>query len=440
MNLTIFGTGYVGLVTGACLANSGHQVACIDIDQERIERLKKGEIPIFEPGLEEIVKESVANNLLSFTRDTSKALRNSEVCFVCVGTPDNGDGSTDLSQVTSVVEDIKKNLSKDLYVFIKSTVPVGTCRKIQESFDLYLEDSSLKVKLASNPEFLKEGSAVEDFNRPDRIIVGSDFDDCIKVTKEIYGASNRIRNKVIFMKPESSEMAKYASNAMLATRISFMNELARFASSIGADIEEVRSGMGSDPRIGDKFLYAGCGFGGSCFPKDLKSFIKQAKKKGDDFSILSSVEEVNREQKDILFKMARKQILFNNQTKVALWGLSYKPNTDDIREAPSLNLISSLSESGSQIKAYDPKATNNIKTHFGNHTNLTFCDNKYETLIDAEVLFICTEWKEFWKIDFARLVESMKTPFIVDGRNIYEPKEMRSKGIKYMAIGRNNYS
>lgn len=437
MNISVIGTGYVGLVTGTCFAETGVTVTCVDIDEEKINRLKQGIIPIYEPGLEPLVKKNMQKGTLFFTTSIADSLKGAEVAFIAVGTPPDEDGSADLQYVLSVAREIGQHIDQYLVVVNKSTVPVGTAQKVKQ---VILEEQqkrgvNIPFDVVSNPEFLKEGNAVEDFLRPDRIVIGVESTEAEKVMRRLYKPFILNNHPIVFMDIISAELTKYAANAMLATRISFMNEIARLCELVGADVNMVRKGIGSDPRIGNKFLYAGVGYGGSCFPKDVKALIKTSLEYGYDFKILKSVEKVNESQKNM---MAEKIIRhFNNNLKgkrIALWGLSFKPNTDDMREAPSLTIIQRLKEVGAEIVAYDPVAMNECKRKIGN--SIQYVSNQYEALQNANALVLVTEWSEFRLPDLQKMKSLMKEYVIFDGRNIYEPEEIREAGFVYYGIGR----
>ncbi len=437
MKITIVGTGYVGLVTGACFAETGATVHCVDIDKEKIDKLNQGIVPIYEPGLDEMIDRNMKKNRLFFTTDISEALKDSEAAFICVGTPSDKDGSADLRYVLSVAHDIGKNLDHYMVVVTKSTVPIGTSEKVRAAVQEELDKRGVNIEfdVASNPEFLKEGDAINDFMKPDRIVIGTDNPRAEEVLRRLYKPFLLNGHPILFMDIPSAEMTKYAANAMLATRISFMNELARLCERVGADINWVRKGIGSDPRIGPKFLYAGIGYGGSCFPKDVKALIKTGEENGVDLSIIKAVENVNNTQKKILVQKVLNH--YNGQIKgkiFSIWGLSFKPNTDDMREAPSIDIINGLLEHGAQVKAYDPVATENAKKIFGD--KIEYCADQYEALIDSDGLLLVTEWNEFRFINYKVASRLMRNKVIFDGRNIYEPKEVREKGFVYYGIGR----
>ena len=439
MRLTIFGTGYVGLVTGACLAEVGHEVTCVDIDKKRIESLLEGKIPIFEPGLEPLVQTGLKNKKLSFTSDPKSCLDRTEAAMICVGTPDDGTGATNLKYVIDVANTLAEELNYSIPVFIKSTVPVGTSLEVEEQINAGIQarGKDFQVFVASNPEFLKEGSAVSDFLKPDRIILGTDEESVIKTAKDIYQDFNRRNDRMLVISAPSSELTKYASNALLATKISFMNQLSHFCTNVGADIEEVRLGMGSDPRIGESFLYAGCGFGGSCFPKDIDSLLQQAQLQGTDLPILEAVREVNKTQKDFLSSLALD--LFDNNLSnktITIWGLTFKPNTNDTREAPSLTIIKRLLDEGAKIKAYDPIVSQEPEAYEIKNSSFVICQSALEAATESDCLIICTEWKEFWNPNLEELDKLMTRKLILDGRNILNSSELLTRGFEYKGVGR----
>ena len=440
MKITVVGTGYVGLVGAACLAEVGNHVLGLDVNPEKIRILKEGGIPIHEPGLLEIVRRNVENGRLSFTTNIEEAVHFGEVQFIAVGTPPDEDGSADLQYVTEAARNIGRFMTSEKVVVDKSTVPIGTGDKVKAAIaeELKKRNVDIHYSVVSNPEFLKEGAAVEDFMRPDRIVIGTEDPEAIEVMKQVYAPFQRNHERLVVTNLRSAELIKYAANAMLATRISFMNELANLAEIVGADIEMVRQGIGSDPRIGYHFLYPGCGYGGSCFPKDVKALIKTAKDvAGFDLKLLKAVEEVNDLQKYILPKKIKKQFGDNLKGKhFALWGLAFKPNTDDMREASSRVLINELIKSGASITAYDPVAMDEAKRIFKDEKSLSFVDTQEEALKNADALIIVTEWTEFRSPDFALIKSSLKAPFIFDGRNLYDPKAVRSLGFEYFPIGR----
>ena len=439
MNITIIGTGYVGLVTGACFSKMGNKVYCVDIDSEKIECLRNNVLPIFEPQLEEIVKTSLKRGDLIFTTDIKEALDNTDIVFIAVGTPMNDDGSANLDYVFSAARDIGNNLSHDSLVVIKSTVPVGTAFKVKEEIDNILSknNSNVKIDIASNPEFLKEGSAVNDCLRPDRIVLGAEKEEVFETLKDLYSSFVFNHDRFIVMDIKSSEMTKYVANAMLATKISFMNEIANICEVTGANIKNVRLGIGSDKRIGYDFIYAGCGYGGSCFPKDVQALINTAQQNGYDPKILSNVEKVNDNQKMVLVNKVVNR--FGDDLSgltFAIWGLSFKPYTNDVREATSLTVVSSLIDKGAKIRAYDSQAIEEFKKFIGDEylDSIEFVDNRYSALDNCEALILITEWKEFRNPDFALVSEKLNKKIIFDGRNIYNPK-IRNIGFELYQIG-----
>ncbi len=440
MKITVVGTGYVGLVGAACLAEVGNHVLGLDVNAEKIRILKEGGIPIHEPGLLEIVRRNIENGRLSFTTNIEEAVHFGEVQFIAVGTPPDEDGSADLQYVTEAARNIGRFMASEKVIVDKSTVPIGTGDKVTAAVAEELKKRNIDIhySVVSNPEFLKEGAAVEDFMRPDRIVIGTEDPKAIEVMKKIYAPFQRNHERLVVTNLRSAEFIKYAANSMLATRISFMNELANLAEIVGADIEMVRQGIGSDPRIGYHFLYPGCGYGGSCFPKDVKALIKTAKDvAGFDLKLLKAVEEVNDLQKFVLPKKIKKQFGESLKGKhFALWGLAFKPNTDDMREASSRVLIDELIKVGATITAYDPVAIDEGKRIFKDEKNITFADTQDEALKNADALIIVTEWTEFRSPDFALIKASLKSPMIFDGRNLYDPKAVRALGFNYFPIGR----
>ena len=440
MKITVVGTGYVGLVGAACLAEVGNHVLGLDVNAEKIRILKEGGIPIHEPGLLEIVRRNIENGRLSFTTNVEEAVGFGEVQFIAVGTPPDEDGSADLQYVTEAARNIGRFMNSAKVIVDKSTVPIGTGDMVKAAVaeELKKRNVDIHYSVVSNPEFLKEGAAVEDFMRPDRIIIGTEDPKAIEVMKQVYAPFQRNHERLVVTNLRSAELIKYAANSMLATRISFMNELANLAEIVGADIEMVRQGIGSDPRIGYHFLYPGCGYGGSCFPKDVKALIKTAKDvAGFDLKLLKAVEEVNDLQKFVLPKKIKKQFGDNLKGKhFALWGLAFKPNTDDMREASSRVLINELIKAGASITAYDPVAMDEGKRIFKDEKHLTFADTQDEALKNADALIIVTEWTEFRSPDFALIKSSLKSPMIFDGRNLYDPKAVRALGFNYYPIGR----
>jgi UDPglucose 6-dehydrogenase len=439
MKLAVIGTGYVGLVTGACFADMGNDVCCIDVDAKKIENLKNGIIPIYEPGLEEMVKSNFAEGRLDFTTDLSEGLKGALVAFIAVGTPPNEDGSADLSHVIGVAKQIGSLLDKYMIIVDKSTVPVGTADKVKKTISDELERrglSHVEFDVVSNPEFLKEGNAVEDFLRPERVIIGTDNVRTAEILRELYSPFTRQEDRFYLMDIVSAELTKYAANAMLATRISFMNEISRLCERTGADIEHVRKGLGSDSRIGKYFLYAGLGYGGSCFPKDVKALIKTSADYGLDPVLLKSVEHVNKTQR--LHFLDNILSFYKGDVKgktFAVWGLAFKPQTDDMREAPAVDIIKALCAKGAKVKAYDPIAVNNAKKLIGDNP-VEYVQNNYDALKDCDALILMTEWHHFRNPNFDRMKSLMKTPVIFDGRNQYDKKLIIDKGFAYFGIGR----
>ncbi|WP_075559853.1 UDP-glucose dehydrogenase family protein [Parabacteroides timonensis] len=437
MKIAIVGTGYVGLVTGTCFAEMGTEVFCVDVNTEKIENLKKGIIPIYEPGLEEMVHRNQQAGRLHFTTDLTECLDEVEVLFSAVGTPPDEDGSADLKYVLEVARTVGRNIKKHILVVTKSTVPVGTAKKVRQAIQDELDKRGIQIEfdVASNPEFLKEGAAISDFMSPDRVVVGVESERAEELMTRLYRPFLLNNFRVIFMDVPSAEMTKYAANAMLATRISFMNDVANLCEIVGADINMVRKGIGSDNRIGNRFLYAGIGYGGSCFPKDVKALINTAKLNNYPMRILQAVEEVNDEQKSLLFRKLEKH--FNGDLKgkrVALWGLAFKPETDDMREAPSLVLIEKLLAAGCEVYAYDPVAVEETKRRIGD--SIHYAKDIYDAVVDADALMLVTEWKEFRMPSWSAVKKLMATPLVLDGRNIYDIKEMEGNGFVYHCIGR----
>ena len=435
MNIAVVGTGYVGLVTGACFSEMGINVTCVDVDFQKIQNLKQGIIPIYEPGLEELVRRNSKAGRLEFTTDLSSCLDNVEVVFSAVGTPPDEDGSADLRFVWEVARTIGQNIRKYVLVVTKSTVPVGTAQRVKAIINEELAKRNLDVPfdIASNPEFLKEGTAVKDFMGPDRVVVGIESEKAKELMDRLYKPFTLNNYRMIYTDIPSAEMIKYAANTMLATRISFMNDIANLCRLVGADVNMVRRGIGSDSRIGSKFLYPGCGYGGSCFPKDIKALLKLASDNGYDMKVLQAVEAVNEKQKTILFQKI--QTLFADDLKgkiIAVWGLAYKPETDDMREAPSLTLINSLLQAGCTVRVYDPVAMEESKRRLGNR--VYHAQDMYDAALNADALCLVTEWKEFRLPAWARLKKIMKTPIVIDGRNIYDRKELESYGFIYDCI------
>ena len=437
MNIAIVGTGYVGLVTGTCFAETGVNVTCVDVNAEKIENLQKGIIPIYEPGLEDMVQRNVNAGRLHFTTALENCLDNVDIVFSAVGTPPDEDGSADLSYVLAVAKTIGANMKKYTLVVTKSTVPVGTAHKVKDTIQAELDKRGVSIEfdVASNPEFLKEGNAIDDFMSPDRVVVGVESERAKKLMTKLYKPFMMLNSRVIFMDIPSAEMTKYAANSMLATRIRFMNDIANLCELVGADVNMVRDGIGSDSRIGRKFLYPGCGYGGSCFPKDVKALIKTAEQNGYPMRVLKAVEEVNETQKSLLFEKLEK--IFNGDLEgktIALWGLAFKPGTDDMREAPALVLIEKLRKAGCVVRAYDPAAMGESKRRIGD-TIFYACD-MYDALLDADALMLVTEWKEFRLPAWGVVKKTMKQPVILDGRNIYDVKELQDLGFVYHCIGK----
>ena len=439
MKITVIGTGYVGLVTGACLADVGNQVLCMDIDAKKIETLKSGGIPIYEPGLKEMVASNVAAGRLHFTTDVALGVAFGDIQVIAVGTPPGEDGSADLQYVVAAARNVGRLMTSPKIVMDKSTVPVGTADKVRATIadELKKRSADMKFSVVSNPEFLKEGAAVEDFMRPDRIVIGADDADAIDTMRKLYAPFQRNHDRIMVMDVRSAELTKYAANAMLATRISFMNELALLAELLGADIESVRKGMGSDPRIGYHFLYPGIGYGGSCFPKDVQALQRTATAAGMNLKLLDAVERVNYAQKHVLTQKIVKRFGEDLSGKtIALWGLAFKPNTDDMREAPSLVLIEDLVKRGAKIVAFDPVALVEAKHLLGDNPGVKLASGAMEALDGADALAIVTEWKNFRAPDFAAMKVALKSPVVFDGRNLYEPETMREHGLEYYPIGR----
>ena len=442
MKASIIGTGYVGLVTGACLADVGNHVLCFDVDERKIGMLRAGEIPIFEPGLKEIVRSNVASGRLAFTTDARESAAYAKLQMIAVGTPPGEDGSADLQYVIVAARSIAAHMDGPRVIVDKSTVPVGTADKVRDAVAATLKGrgASHPFAMVSNPEFLKEGAAVEDFMRPDRIVIGAEDSDAIATMRELYGPFQRNHERLQVMDIRSAELTKYAANAMLATRISFMNELALLAERLGADIEQVRIGMGSDPRIGYHFLYPGAGYGGSCFPKDVTALIRTGEENGIELKVVRAVEEANQRQKSVIAeKIARRFGEDLKGKRFALWGLAFKPNTDDMREAPSLVVIAALLERGAQVVAYDPVAMPEARHLYEKNGAVVFAEDAMAAVRGADALVIITEWKAFRSPDFEAVKRALKTPVIFDGRNLYEPAVVRGHGLEYYPIGRGRY-
>ena len=443
MRVSIFGTGYVGLVTGACLAEVGHDVVCVDVDAAKIEGLRNGRVPIYEPGLEPMVRASHAAGRLHFTTDAAAAIAHGEIVFIAVGTPPDEDGSADLQYVLAVARTIGRHIDRPLVVVDKSTVPVGTADRVRGAIAAQLEARGVEVAfdVVSNPEFLKEGDAVADCMRPDRIVIGADNPAAVARMRRLYAAFSRNHDRFVVMDVRSAELTKYAANAMLATKISFMNEIANIAERVGADIEAVRQGIGSDPRIGRHFIYAGAGYGGSCFPKDVQALARTARQNGYAAELLEAVESVNFRQKGRLFELVQQHYDRGEDEGVrgkvfAVWGLAFKPNTDDMREASSRRLLEQLWEAGASVRAYDPEATGEARRIFGERDDLVLCTSAASALEGADALAVVTEWKEFRSPDFSRLHVALGDAVVFDGRNLYEPEEVEAAGLAYYGIGR----
>ncbi|MBN8946025.1 MAG: UDP-glucose/GDP-mannose dehydrogenase family protein [Rhodanobacter sp.] len=439
MKVTIFGTGYVGLVTGACLAEMGNHVVCVDIDAGKVERLKRGEIPIYEPGLESIVQSNHASGRLDFTTEAAPAIAHGELIFIAVGTPPDEDGSADLQYVQKVASTIGRHLQRYAVVVNKSTVPVGTADRVREAVaaELAARQATVEFDVVSNPEFLKEGAAVEDCLRPDRIVVGASSTRAVALLRKLYAPFNRNHDRMVVMDERSAELTKYAANAMLATKISFMNEIANIAERVGADVELVRQGIGSDPRIGYSFIYPGAGYGGSCFPKDVQALERTAHAHGYEARLLGAVEAVNRQQKGKLFELISRH--FDGQLAgrtIALWGLAFKPNTDDMREASSRRLMEQLWGAGAKVRAFDPEAREEARRLYGERADLVLCEHAAAALQGADVLAVVTEWKAFRSPDFAAIRAALAVPAIFDGRNLYDPAVVEEAGLAYYGIGR----
>jgi len=433
MRIVVVGTGYVGLVAGVCFADSGHTVVCVDVDAAKIDALKKGESPIYEPGLEELLHKNIAAERISFSTALADAMRGSEVVFIAVGTPQRDDGDADLRAAMSVAHQVADGAERYTVVVNKSTVPVGTAARMQAEI---AARAKVEIDVVSNPEFLKEGAAIDDFQRPDRIVIGSPSERAKAIMAELYAPFVRTESPIYFMDPRSAELTKYAANAMLATRISFMNDVAMLCERVGADVDSVRKAMGADERIGQKFLFPGCGYGGSCFPKDVKAMIATARNHGLDFTLLSAVDAVNDRQKRLLAQKARAHFGADKLRgkKLAVWGLAFKPKTDDVRHAPALALIDELLAEGAVVAAHDPVAMDNARREFGD--KVQFVNNPYLAVQDADGLFLVTEWNEFRQPDFARIKAAMRQPVLFDGRNIWNATRLRALGFAYYGVGR----
>ncbi|MBS0439918.1 MAG: UDP-glucose/GDP-mannose dehydrogenase family protein [Proteobacteria bacterium] len=439
MRITLFGTGYVGLVTGTCLAEVGNDVVCVDVDAAKVADLERGKLPIYEPGLAELVESNRASGRLKFTTDAAQGVAHGQMLFIAVGTPPDEDGSADLRHVLAVARTIGAHIDGYRVVVNKSTVPVGTADRVRETIAAELAARSAKhdFDVVSNPEFLKEGDAVKDCMRPDRIVIGSSSARAIEQLKALYAPFNRNHERIVLMDTRSAELTKYAANAMLATKISFMNEMANIAERVGADIELVRHGIGSDPRIGYSFIYPGAGYGGSCFPKDVQALERIARSHGYEARVLDAVETVNRNQKEKLFELLHRHFAGKLAGKtIALWGLAFKPNTDDMREAPSRRLLEQLWAAGAKVRAFDPEAQEEAQRIYGQRADLVLCDEMYAALDGADALVVITEWKAFWSPDFSRIKTTLHAPVVFDGRNIYEPAAVESAGLAYYGIGR----
>jgi UDPglucose 6-dehydrogenase len=443
MRVAIFGTGYVGLVTGTCLAEVGHEVVCVDVDAAKVAGLERGVVPIYEPGLEPMVRANHAAGRLRFTTDAAMAMAHGEIVFIAVGTPPDEDGSADLQYVLAVARTIGEHLSRPVVVVDKSTVPVGTADKVRTTIatTLAARGASIAFEVVSNPEFLKEGAAVEDCMRPDRIVVGADSAAAVDTLRRLYAPFNRNHDRLVVMDVRSAELTKYAANAMLATKISFMNEIANIAEKVGADVEMVRHGIGSDPRIGWHFIYPGAGYGGSCFPKDVQALARTAQQHGYEAKLLDAVESVNDAQKGHLFELVQRHYDVGEDEGVrgktfAVWGLAFKPNTDDMREAASRTLLAQLWEAGAKVRAYDPEAGREAARIFGERDDLVLCDSAAAALAGADALVVVTEWKQFRSPDFAVLESALGDAVVFDGRNLYDPAEVEAAGLAYYGIGR----
>lgn len=439
MKITVIGAGYVGLVSGVCFSEIGHEVLCFDLDKTKIQLLLSGQSPIYEPGLDDLIKKNLNSGKLKFTSDVNYAVDHGLVQFIAVGTPSDEDGSADLRYVLEAASSIGKRMSEYKVIVDKSTVPVGTGSLVQAAIQKEIRSRGLEIdfSIASNPEFLKEGAAIDDFMRPDRIVIGAEDERAVSILQELYAPFQRNRDRIILMDIKSAELTKYAANAMLATRISFMNELANLTEVVGGDIDLIRLGMGSDTRIGNQFLYAGCGYGGSCFPKDVRALLKTANEHHANLLILKEVEDANNRQKKVLFEKISNKFCGNIAgMHFAVWGISFKPNTDDIREAPSLDLINSLLQHGATVSAYDPVANNNAALHYTPNKSITFANSAIEALNNADALVIMTEWQEFRAPNFSEIKKRLKLPIIFDGRNLYKPEQLIKNEIEYKCIGR----
>lgn len=438
MKITIVGSGYVGLVSGACFAQMGNEVTCFDVDEKKISMLQNGEIPIYEKGLKEIIEETTSKGYLHFTTSAQEAYKDALLIFIAVGTPMGEDGSADLSYVLSAAKEIGKHINSYGIIVDKSTVPIGTANLVKSTIQEELQKRGVQIDfdVVSNPEFLKEGVAIKDFMSPDRVVIGSDSPKAIKILQELYSPFTLKKERLLVMDIKSAEMTKYAANAMLATKISFINEMARICEAVGANINSVRQGIGSDPRIGYDFIYPGCGYGGSCFPKDVKALQKIASSFGVFTPMLEATESINTSQKLVLVEKIKKIFGENlNGKTFALWGLSFKPETDDMREAPSLAIIQALTQNGAKIQAYDPKASENARFYIGENPLLQYYDDKYTALQNCDALIVCTEWKEFRSPDFGKITQTLRKKIIFDGRNIYHNLDLSCFGLKHIMIG-----
>lgn len=432
--ITVVGTGYVGLVTGTCFAETGNQVICVDIDKDKVAKMRNGEVPIYEPHLDVLFERNIEQGRLTFTTDLKSAIKDAEIIFLALPTPPGEDGSADLSYILGVAEELGEIIEEYKVIVDKSTVPVGTADKVHNAI---AAKTSVPFDVVSNPEFLREGFAVDDFLKPDRVVIGTSSDRARKVMEELYKPFVRQGNPILFMDEKSAELTKYAANSFLATKITFMNEVANFCEKVGADVDKVRIGIGSDTRIGNRFLFPGIGYGGSCFPKDVQALVKSGKEQNFDFKILHAVMEINEDQKTILFPKIKNYFKGNLKgKKIAVWGLSFKPDTDDIREAPALYMIDALTKEGAEITAFDPEAMDNVKALIGDRIN--YASNEYQALESADALLICTEWGVFRNPNFEKMKTLLKDAVVFDGRNLYDTQEMNEKGFYYSSIGRQN--
>ncbi|MBK9293050.1 MAG: UDP-glucose/GDP-mannose dehydrogenase family protein [Oligoflexia bacterium] len=431
MKLSVFGTGYVGLVAGVCFADAGNDVICVDIDENKIKKLQDGLVPIYEPGLDELLKSSIQAGRISFTTDKKKAIDSSGVIFIAVGTPENEDGSADLSHVLGVAKEIATQMKNEKVIVLKSTVPVGTAEKVTQ---LVKSITKLPFDVVSNPEFLKEGASIDDFLRPDRVVIGHSTENAKQVMGELYAPFTKNGNPILFMKNKAAELCKYAANSFLATKISFINELALLCDAVGADIEEVKKGFTSDSRINPAFFYPGVGYGGSCFPKDVKALIKSGEENKVNMAVIKATDLANDEQKTVLFKKIKSHFKNLNNITLGIWGLAFKPRTDDVREAPSFEIIDLLLKEGAKIKVYDPVAMENTKKRFG--SKLEYSKNSYEAINGADALVLVTEWNEFKSLEFEKIKNLLKQKIIFDGRNVFSPSQIKKLGFTYYCIGR----